>query len=188
MLTIDLDGESNPLIVADAVGIFISDGLRAENISLYSAFLLNQDVLRLRRRGYRQPAWQSALSLSGVLALYMQYLFGMTVGETSIVRTVALWLEEDTPLLGEHREHYIRNILTPISAIDPSEEQLIKLSEIRSKYMELSGDDGPYHTEVFPYDYYSPEDVLLGQSGAAAGKGQIEPDVEELMLALAEWG
>ena len=177
MLTVDMDCESNPLIVADAVGLFISDGLRNENVSLSSAFLLNQDALRLRRLGYRQPAWQSQLSLSGVLALYMQYLFGMTVGEISIVKTVAVWLEEDVPLLGDTRNHYIKEFLARMPLIEPSTKQLIDLSRIRSKYDVLSDDDGPFHTEVFPYDYYSPEDVLLGRSAALASKGRIEPDV-----------
>ena len=188
MLTIDLDRESNPLIVADAIRFFISDGLRDESISLYSAFLLNQDELRLRRMGYRQPAWRSRLSLSGVLALYMQYLFGLAVGEADVTRTVASWLEEDIPLLGEKRKHYICGYLAGLPAIEPSREQLIELSKIRSRYEVLSDDDGPYHTEVFPYDYFSPEDVLLGRSPASVKAGTIEPEVESLMLAISAWG
>jgi len=188
MLNIDLERERNPLIVADAIGYFISNELREKRISLYSAFLLHQDELRLRRLGYRQPAWHSRLSISGVLALYMQYLFGLAAGEANVARTVALWLEEDFPLLAEKRKHYIREYLAQLPVIEPSRDQLMELSRIRSKYEELSFDDGPYHTEVFPYDYYSPEDALLGHSTLSIEKGKIEPEVEELMIAISEWG
>lgn len=188
MLTVDLDSESNPLIVADAITIFISDGLRNGTISLYSAFLLNHDVLRLRRLGYRQPAWQCRLSISGVLALYMQYLFGLAIGEAKVATVVSGWLGADVSLIAEKRDHYIREYLGRLPDIEPSREQLTELSRIRSEYPTLSDDDGPYHTEVFPYDYFSPEDVLLGRSSAGVDKSRIEPDAESLMLAISSWG
>lgn len=188
MLTIDLNHEINPLIVANEIGRFIADGLRDNSVTLYSALLLNQDVLRLKRIGYRQPAWQYRLSISGVLALYMQYLFGLAVGDANVVGTTSKWLEEDFSLLGEQRKHYVRRCLAELPNIEPSEEQLIELSRIRSQYKVLPDDDGPYHTEVFPYDYYSPEDVLLGKSSATVTKGKIEPEVEELMLLISAWG
>ena len=188
MLTINLDHEQNPLIVADAVRYFVSDRLREERISLYSAFLLNQDELKLRRIGYRQPAWHHQLSLSDVLAFYMQYLFGLAIGEASISDTVAAWLKEDAPLLGTQRNHYIRDYIARLSPSEPTNTELLELSRIRSQYEDLSDDDGPYHTEVFPYDYYSPEDALLGNLTTTLGKVDIVPEVEELMLELSAWG
>ena len=187
MLTIDLDHEENPLIVADAVRQYISDQLRQDGISLYSAFLLNQDELSLRRIGYRQPAWCHQLSLSGVLALYMQYLFALAVGEASTAGTIAAWLKEDSPLLGIQRNHYIENHIADLSQTEPTAERLIELSRIRSQYAELSDADGPFHTEVFPYDYYSPEDALLGNSTTKVEKGALEAEVENLMLELSGW-
>ena len=187
MLTIDPDHEENPLIVADAVRFFISDRLRDGSISLYSAFLLNQDELSLRRSGYRQPAWCHPLSLSGVLALYMQYLFGLAIGEAKITSSVAAWLEEDISLLDTERKHYIREYVARLPKIEPTREHLIELSRIRSQYEELSDDDGPYHTEVFPYDYFSPEDALLGASTTSVEKGEIDKEVEEIMLKLGVW-
>ena len=188
MLEIDLNRESSPLVVADEVGRFISDGLRNDSISLYAAFLLNQDLLSLRRMGYRQSAWQYHLSLSGVLALYMQYLFGLAIGEANVARAVAAWLEEDIPLLSEKREHYILGYLEQPSVIEPSQYHLIELSGIRARYETLSDDDGPYHTEVFPYNFFSPEDVLLGRSTGTFTKGKVDPDVEDIMLAISAWG
>lgn len=188
MLTIEIENEENPLIIADEVGIFVSDSLRDEQISLYSAFLLNQDVLRLKRLAYRQPAWQYQLSLSGVLALFMQYLFALAAHEAGAAATVLKWLREDFPGLSEKRDHYIRNHVMRLSATAPSEEQLKELSEIRSRYASLADDEGPFHTEVFPYGYYSPEDALLGRPVAKVKQGSIEPDVEELMLRINAWG
>ena len=184
----DLDCEKNPVIVADSIRQFISEGLHHEQLSLYSAFLLNQDELGLRRMGYRQVAWGYQLHLSGVLALFMQYLFGLSIGETRAVKGVAAWLEEDLPLLGNWRNHYIRKHLDLLQLTEPSSECLAELSQIRSLYQQLSYDDGPYHTEVFPYDYYSPEDVLLGRSTSTIEKNEIEPEVEELILKISQWG
>lgn len=188
MLKIDLASETNPLVVANEIGFYISDNLRNQSISLYSAFLLHQDELNLKRMGYRQPAWRHRLSISGVLALYMQYLFGLSCGEANVARKAAEWLEEDLPMLGEKRNHYIWNCLTALPVTEPPKEQLTKLSRVRSRYEVLSDDDGPYHTEVFPYDYYSPEDVLLGRSSATVKRDTVEPEVEELMLAISAWG
>lgn len=188
MLTIDLGRESNPLIVSDEISFAVSDGLRDRSMSLYSAFLLNQDVLRLRRIAYRQPAWHYQLSLSGVLALYMQYLFALAIDEASVANTVGNWVAEDFPLLGEKREHYIANYLAQLPAVEPSQEQLLGLSRIRGEYESLPDSDGPYHTEVFPYDYYSPEDALLGRSDTSIDRGGIEPEVAEIMLKISEWG
>ena len=187
MLTIDLGKETNPLIVADDVGIFVSNALREKSISLFSAFLLNQDVLRLRRIGYRQPAWSHQFSISSLLALYMQYLCGLAIGEDGISRSVASWLREDFPLLGDKREHFVKQHLADLSNFEPTVERLEELAAIRSGYDALRDDAGPYHTEVFPYDYYSPEDVLLGRSTDEVEKSGIEPVVEELMLAISAW-
>ena len=161
--------------------------MRNKRISLYSAFLLNQDELSLRRVGYRQPAWRHSLSLSGVLALYMQYLFSLAIGEHNVSRTVQVWLEKDVSLLKSKRAHYIKKYLAHLSSGEPPKDQLLEMSGIRSRYEHLSDDDGPYHTEVFPYDYYSPEDVLLGKSDACVERSGIEPEVEQLMLAVSSW-
>lgn len=188
MLNIDLDREINPLIVADSITQFISGRLRDETISLYSAFLLNQDALRLGRRGYHQPAWRQQFNLRCALALYLQYLFAMAIGEANVAQTVAAWLAEDVPLLNTNRKHYIRKHFALLPVIETSNEQLAELSTIRSRYESLPSGDGPYHTEVFPWNEYSPEDVLLGRSSAKVEPGEIEPEVEVLMHRIFEWG
>lgn len=180
--------EVNPLIVADEINLRVSEWLRDQSISLYSAFLLNQDELRLRRDGYRQPGWRHELSLSGVLRLYMQYLFSVAVDEPGVASTLAGWLRKDAPLLAEHREHYLLKHLARLADSPPATEVLSEFSSIRARYETLPDDDGPFHNEVFPYDYCSPEDILLGRSNYTIKKGTIEPKAEKLMLAVATWG
>jgi len=185
--TVDLGHENNPLIVADEISIFISDGLREGAISLYSGFLLNQEELSLRRLGYRQAAWGHDFSLSGVLRLYMQYLFSLVAAETTVTRVLINWLQEDLPLLREDRDHYVKKHLVTVPVSGPTRELLEELSEIRSNYQKLSDDSGPFHNEVFPYDYCSPEDILLGHRHTPVEKGTMEPPVQDLMLAIDSW-
>ncbi len=187
MASIDLEQHSNPTIVADILTQEISGGLREDRLSLYSCFLLNQDALRLRRCGYRQAAWQLPLTISGVLALYMQRLVALAIDELRVAQTLTDWLVEDLPLLKARRPHFIIGILGDSPGSPPTEQELTLLSQIRSRYATASDDDGPYQTEVFPYDYYAPENVLLGRDKTTIDKTCVDAEAENLMLQVAEW-
>ena len=67
----------------------------------------------------------------------------------------------------------------------PSRTLLTEMSRVRREYERLSDDDGPYHTEVFPYDEMAPEDILLSGTPLRPFKSNdLEPEVERLLLAL----
>jgi hypothetical protein len=191
MSPLDLEAETNPLLVADEIGFFLSDGLRDGSVSLRSAFYLNQEALRIRRRAYHQPAWGYTLSISGLLAVYMQRLVALATGEKVISQQLANWLKEDAPLLKERRAHYLAQHILANPVADPSAHLLAEMSRIRQQYELLSDDDGPYHVEVFPYEYYSPEDILCsGPNPQPFEALALEPAVEALLVSvgIGKWG
>lgn len=65
-----------------------------------------------------------------------------------------------------------------------STELLEELLHTRSRYEKLSFDEGPYHTEVFPYTYYSPEEILLGNKDKTIYNKELKGFIEELIVEL----
>ena len=121
----------------------------------------------------------------------MHYLCSLSFEEPHMANTVKLWLNEDILLLKENRNHYIINMLRKDIDIDPKQDWLKELSEVRHNYNNLSDDDGPYHVEVFPYHYVSPEDALLNQKDKMKfSRDRINSAVEELIVAISisNWG
>ena len=94
----------------------------------------------------------------------MQRLVALATGETEISQLLARWLKEDAPMLKEQRAHCLAQHILANPVADPSTHILAEMSRIRRQCEHVSDDDGPYHVEVFPYEHYSPEDILrLGQ-------------------------
>lgn len=191
MILIELETEKNPLIISDNITYVISDGLREGSVNLYSAFLLNHECIRIKRFGYHQTAWNYSLSISGIVTIYMHYLCAHAFGTSKIADVVLRWLAEDLPMLKESRNHYIIDEMQKGIEPNPSKKWLEKLSEVRTNYDNLSDDHGPYHNEVFPFDYAAPEDVLLGDSNSGEfSDKQIILDIEELLIniSISDWG
>ena len=191
MISVELDTEKNPLIISDNINYVVSDGLREGSFNLYSAFLLNHECIRIKRFGYYQTAWHYSLSISGGVAIYMHYLCARAFDSTKMANVVLQWLVEDLPMLKQNRKHYIIDELLKELEPIPSTKWLDILSETRNNYDNLSDDDGPYHNEVFPYDYAVPEAHLLGEPdrGDFFNK-QIDSDIEELLIniSISDWG
>ena len=186
MRRLDPEVESNPMVVATKVGILVSDGLRDQSLNLYSAFFLNQEALRLQRRARKEPAWGWTLSISGLLALYMQRLMALATGQDRVSVAVAGWLEADASTLADTREHYLAGPIRADPSGRPSRQLLERMSEVRAAYDSLSDDDGPYHTEVFPYFEFEPEAVLLSDAGLAPFEApELTPGAEELLIELS---
>ena len=191
MISIELQTETNPLIISDDITYVVSDGLREGRVNLYSAFLLNHECLRIKRFGYYQSAWNYNLSISGVVGIYMHFLCAQAFGTTNIADVAFRWLVDDLPMLKERREHYVINeLLKGIEPI-PSRKWLERLSEVRTNYDNLSDDYGPYHNEEFPFDYAAPEDSLLGKSNSGDFLNKrILSDIEKLLIeiSISDWG
>ena len=59
--------EDNPSIQANKVRRFIVRGLRDESLTLFEAYQLHCEALRIDRIAYTQSAWGRRLSISGLL-------------------------------------------------------------------------------------------------------------------------
>lgn len=86
----------------------------------------------------------------------------------------------------EKRKHYIMNRY--FEFLDSNENHLLlqDLLEIRNKYNTLSFDAGPYHNELFPYDFYIPEQLLLDDNIKTkyCNAKELSKDIENLIVEL----
>lgn len=176
----------HPLIQADELQVYISSRLRDGSVDLYSAFLLQHEGLRIRRNGYLQPAWNYTLSISGLLQIYMICLTARAFGADRMTSVAEDWFSEDIALLQERRPHFFTDRLSVGRSLTTDGAFLQLLSDMRDRYQSLSDDDGPFHVEVFPWDYAAPERELL-KPGSQPQFGQtspVDPEIENLIVAL----
>ena len=176
-----------PGVVAQELRQYLSNRLREGNLNLYSAFLLAVDVARLERISYRQPAWAQKLSISGLLGLYM---LGITAAALKLDRPteqIREWYIEDSKLLSENRKHFLTNKLGAGANLFDDHAFWKELSDLRSDYDTLSDDDGPYPSEVFPWNDVAPERELLDPgSEPIFGDAQVlDSEVSEIFVELA---
>lgn len=172
------DLDSHPAICADNIRFYVSDRLKAGTINLYSAYLLMHEALRLGRRCYTQPAWKHTLGITGLLQIYYDYLTGTALGCQGEASEAAEWFISDLALLHERRPHFLVNRLSQGTALLEDKSFFALLSNLRRDRECLSDDDGPFPTEVFPYDYASPERELLTPGSEAPFHGIHDLDSE----------
>lgn len=179
--------ENNPSLIADGISHFVIDSLRNNNISLYEAYLVNMEAIKFKRLGYVQSAWNEKVRISTCLALINQKLLAHVFDEDISAMKVKGLALEAYRLNKEKRSHYIMDKY--IELLEPSSniELLLEMLHVRNNYEKLSDDDGPYHNEVFPYHFYSPEEIFLneGEKRKYLNSKNINEDIEELIIQLS---
>jgi hypothetical protein len=171
--------QRNPLIIADEIGFFISAALRAGNISLYECYLLCDSQAGLFRQGYLKPAYRYSPGYRRLLSLIMLLLLARYYGDQVLASKHRLWLFEARDKLCERRLHYCDQLIGFIRNED--ERSLLHLlAETRAG--EKPFDDGPYHDEVFPYDYIVPEAELIAER--PHGPKDISSDIVDLLVEI----
>lgn len=156
-----IKNEIDPLIVANKTSYFLSEALREGKVSLYEAYLLNWEEIKYRRMGYTQLAWNGRVRIATCLTILSQKLLAHIFDEQTGAEKLKAWGLEAYNLNNERRAHYILDRYNLFLDTNESPELLESLLDTRNNYGELSTDEGPYHTEVFPYHYFSPEEKLL---------------------------
>ena len=160
-MTVELPEISDhPLIMADDLRFYISRRLKTGDLDLHSAFLLLHEAVRIGRIGYLQSAWGKELSISGLLRIYMNGLMASAFGITAVIEKSREWLVNDMKLLASDRKHYFTSEMRKLKLFNDV-DFLKQLSDIRQNYETLNDDNGPYHTECFPWHYAAPERELL---------------------------
>jgi len=176
--------QNNPLVLANKISYFIADALKGDQLNLYTAYLLHWEEIRLRRIGYMKLSWGGKVRISTCLAILNQKLLAHMFDEHAGAETLGDWGEEASRLNRENRPHYIMdNYIRYLHAVD-SPELLEKLQRVRDRYDTLSDEEGPYHTEVFPYHYYRPEELLLQKTGQVESRKNLDDEVEKIINEL----
>ena len=174
---------SNPTLIAYRLSDFIVAGLSEKTVNLYEAYLLNNEVIRFFRLGYTQVAWPHGVQISTCLKIISQCFLAYYFNDESNIRKLECWGREAYKLNRENRPHYIMGRFFEFLDAANSPELLTELQNIRAASPNLSFNKGPYHNEVFPYDFFSPELLLLEKDRSyaclEAGDG-----IWEIILAL----
>lgn len=174
----------NPVLKAAKLSFYISDGLRNQRLSLYEAYLLQQEVIQFTREGYLLPAWSGRVQISTCLTLLNQRLLAQAFQDRNYARMLKQWALEAFQLCTEKRPHYIMDNYAGFLEIDREHTKLLEtLSAVRGKYGSMSSDAGPYHVEVFPWHYFEPESILLGKAESDMDK-QLSEDTESILIEL----
>lgn len=176
---------THPAVRALNLSVYISDNLKQKNISLYEAYLLQCEVIRYKRDSYTLPAWNNKVQISTCLELLNQKLLALAFNDIDYIKQLEKWGMEAFKLCGEKRTHYIMNKYNEFLKSDyNSRNLLLELLDIRKKYDSLKYDDGPYHTEAFPYDYFEPERILLDRIDLSKDKS-ISREIETILIELS---
>ena len=155
--------ESNPSTQANEVRRAIVRGLRDTTLTLYEAYLLHCEAVRIDRIAYTQSAWGRQLSISGLLTIVMHAITAEAFGLHDAAGTYERWYVDDFPQLGEHRPHFLTAAYPGTTGWRNDQEFLRRLNATRNEYDNLSDDEGPYPIEVFPFHFAAPELVLIGE-------------------------
>ena len=171
-------------MVATELGFFISDALRAGTVNLYDGLHLADLEMALLRRGYAQPAWPRSdrtreLGIRHILSIIMLCLTARYFREPALAQKHKQWLAEAESRLTDDRGHYHKRA-AGLLAEGRDAELYAMLKTIRSGKQPF--DDGPYHSDVFPFDYLSPETKLL--EGASSDSKVLSPEIIDLIAEI----
>lgn len=180
----DLKSIDHPSLIAVMISRFISDAMKDNIINLYEGYLLNWVVIPNQRRSYIETAWNGSVRISICLALLNQRFLAQIFDNNEGATQLKLWGVEAMNLYKEKREHYIMDQFEEFLEAKDSPDLLKKLVDIRNEYSLLDFDNGPYHNEEFPYDYYAPEKILLEKDESCV-KMTTHEIIEDLIVELS---
>lgn len=179
-----LRSTDNPAVRAAELSFYISDGLKSGKLNIYEAYLLQWEKLKFERDSYTLPAWNVKVRISACVELLNQRLIALALGDNKGAERAAEWGGEALRLCAEKRPHYIMDGYTDFITAQRSNTALLKeLLKIRRSRFDLDFDKGPFHTELFPYDYFEPEKFLL--ENKQNNENNINSDTENILVEIS---
>lgn len=176
-----LEEKENPSVKATLLSRYISIALRTDEMTLFEAYNLYKEVIKFTRQSYTEPAWNESVRITTCLQMLNMKMMAYLFSEPKSVGLFDMFAKESYKLNTEKRQHYIMehyyNYLDFVNNVG----ELNKLSEIRKSKIK-SFDRGPYHTEVFPYEYCSPEELIL--SSNLLNDKIMREEIENLIIFL----
>ncbi|MBR4084280.1 MAG: hypothetical protein IKK33_08380 [Lachnospiraceae bacterium] len=175
---------NNPIVKSKRLSFYISDLLKNHEITLYEAYVLNKEVIKLQREWYMLPAWNGWSQISTCLQIMNQRLLAVAFKELDYAEQLKQWGQDAFRLCKEKRKHYIMDRFEEFINIDENADILLReLLDVRNNYRKMSSNEGPYHVESFPYHYFEPERILLGKRDLSTEK-KISGDIKTIIAEL----
>lgn len=174
----------NPILIANKLTYYVTKALKSNEMSLYESYLLNGEILRLKRQGYTQPGWNGKVGILICMSIVNQRILAVLFSDSEyVIKLYELGLEA-FKLNGEKRSHYLMGKYEVYLKADESVNVLERLASVRRIYSDITDENGPFHIEAFPYQYYSPEEILLDRETVHLDK-KISKSVEDLLVELS---
>ena len=185
----NVKAKTNPANRSLQISVFVSRCLREKEINLYEAYLLSGIEMEFSRLSYVQPAWSIRVHIRILLELLNLRLLAAAFEEKSEEIRWIGYAKEAYSMNQERRQHYILDHYQEYLEETISPKLLQNLKDVRSSRSKPF-DNGPYHTDVFPYNKCKCEELLLqGKTFPHRNKkvcGSIENLLAELSLILLE--
>jgi len=166
------------------IGIFVSQCLRGKEINLYEAYLLSGIKMEFTRLSYVQPAWCNRVRISILLELLNLRLLAAAFEEKGVESQWIKYAKEAYSMNKEKRPHYILDHYQEYLKETISPKFLQSLKDVRASRSKPF-DNGPYHTEVFPYNKCKCEELLLQGKTLPRRDKKVGSVIENLIVELA---
>lgn len=166
------------------ISVFVATALREKEINLYEAYLVNGMKMEFTRLSYVQPAWSNRVRISILLELLNLRLLAAAFGETGEEQRWTGYAKEAFSMNQEKRPHYILDHYPEYLKETIPPEFLETLKAVRARRSKPFN-KGPYHTEVFPYDQCSCEELLLRGETFPPDRKELCGSIEHLLIELA---
>ena len=165
------------------ISVFVSQGLRGKELNLYEAYLLSGMKMEFTRLSYVQPAWSNRVRISILLELLNLRLLAAVFEEKGEEVRWTRYAEEAYSMNQERRPHYILDHYQEYLEETISSKLLQSLKDVRSSRSKPF-DNGPYHTDVFPYNKCKCEELLLQGKTLPRRNKKVCSAIENLLVEL----
>lgn len=180
----NVKAETTPANRGLDISVFVSQGLRGKEINLYEAYLLSGMKMEFTRLSYVQPAWSNRVRISILLELLnLRFLAAAFEEKNEEVRWTG-YAKEAYSMNQEKRPHYILDYYQKYLEETISPEFLQNLKDVRASRSKPF-DNGPYHTDVFPYNKCKCEELLLQRKTFPRRNKKVCSAIEKLLVELA---
>lgn len=180
-LIVKLEEKENPSVKAALLSRYVSISLKENDIVLFEAYTIYKEVMKLIRQSYIGLGWNEAVRITTCLQMLNMKMMAYLFGELKSVASFDTLSKEAYKLNAEKRQHYILDYYYHYLDFVNNKDVLKKMSEVR-KSGSKPFDKGPYHTEVFPFEYCSPEELIM--SSDLLNNKIMREDIENLIIFL----
>lgn len=180
-----LKANINPAVKANTLGVYLADGLREKQISLYEAYLIEEEKIAFERMAYTQPAWgqYGHIHISDLIELLNVKMLSLLFQNKAGACLWDDWARKAYQVVREKRPHYILDEYLSFLDADKDPTYLQRLLEVRTKKRRPFG-KGPYHDERFPYQYCNYEGMLLEKKTLKETPDRVCEPVTELLTEI----